>query len=1137
MQEYLADLHIHSRFSLATSKKLNLPLLAAWAGLKGLKVIGSGDFTHPKWRDELRENLRFDEASRLYRLKDEGAASRALPGFPASGPGFGEGEGTAHVMLQGELSLIYKRGGKLRKVHVLVYMPDLAAADAFCLRLGQLGNLKSDGRPIIGLDAHDVLEMVLESHPEAFLIPAHIWTPWFSLFGSKSGFDRLEDCFADLAPEIFALETGLSSDPAMNRLWSALDSCRLVSNSDAHSGEKLGREANIFAGEISYPGILRALKTPEKEGGTFFRGTLEFFPEEGKYHMDGHRACGVRLSPEESRQCGGLCPVCGKALNIGVLNRVLELADRTSPLYPSLALSSAPNFCSLVPLPEILSEITGSPAKSRGVDLLYADLLGRFGTELHILRCAPEEDLARFLPPLGEAVRRMRRGEVRLSGGYDGEYGAVHMFDADELKDIRPGGGFGRHKKGAAQTLSLPGAKQQPKAVKENAPCPKDKWVRRGGFLFLDGEDDATDLPLAAGDTLSPASSAAGDAFSQPAPDVAPGRRLDGFSGALAGFLPDPADNAEQERAVTAGPGPVLVAAGPGAGKTHTLIARIRYLLNEGTDPGSILAATFTRRAAAEIDARLTAEFGAAFPLPRTDTLHALGLELWHKSQVAAPVLLNEESAFRVFAEANVGEKAQFLKMAWRSIGLDREKICPPMPEYEEQAVRYRAQKNAWNLADYTDLLEFFLERLAGDLYVAPYDHVLVDEIQDLSLLQLTLVEALVNSKGLAGEGFFGIGDPNQSIYSFRGAYKDSTSFFRRAWPNLELIRLKRNYRSRPGIVQSAAALLRVSAFAGMETDLVPQRREEAMIRLFSAPSAEEEAAWVAGRVGDLIGMGGHSLLDARKEVEASGIKRMESDHSPGDIAVLVRTHALAHVYRKALDARGIPVSEPAAEAFWSDERVSMILRAAGRRIGIAAIGEEERDELPELPTGVFDKGPLGVAAYLDKIPPFDPLFRQSAAFRALARAYEENGGWTGLLTFAALMDELEMVRAKGEKVQILSLHAAKGLEFRSVFMPALEDGILPYAGSMFLRGKAAEKIADSDPEEERRLFYVGMTRARDYLYLSHAGKRLFYGREIRLRPSPFLDSLPRDLLTRSALVTHSTRKETHLTLLPGKKA
>lgn len=295
MKKFIADLHIHSRFSIATSKNLSLPLLAAWAQIKGINVLGTGDFTHPEWRKEMEENLEYDEASGLYQLK------KSLPlAYDEALPALNIVPGQEHkvqqksplrFMIQGEISSIYKRGGRGRRMHNLVFMPNLEAANDLSLRLAAIGNINSDGRPILGLDSRDLLEMVLECHPEAFLVPAHIWTPWFSLFGSKSGFGSVEECFGDLSSHIFAMETGLSSDPAMNRLLSALDAYRMISNSDAHSGENLAREANIFEGEMSYKGILASLKEPEKSSNTKFLGTYEFFPEEGKYHGDGHRKC------------------------------------------------------------------------------------------------------------------------------------------------------------------------------------------------------------------------------------------------------------------------------------------------------------------------------------------------------------------------------------------------------------------------------------------------------------------------------------------------------------------------------------------------------------------------------------------------------------------------------------------------------------------------------------------------------------------------------------------------------------------------------------------------------------------------------------------------------------------------------
>ena len=310
MKYFRADLHVHSRFSRATSGRLNIRNLAAWSMIKGLSVMSTGDFTHPAWRDELRRDLAYDDNSGLYRVREKTPLETEIPGF--SRP---DGVSEPQFLIQAEISSIYKKGGSVRKVHNVVIMPSLESADKLSNKLAAIGNITSDGRPILGLDCEHLLEMVLETDERGVLIPAHIWTPWFSLFGSKSGFDALEDCFGSLSPHIFALETGLSSDPDMNRLWSALDRYVLVSNSDAHSGENLGREANLFEGTPSYDGIFDALRRAargEEGSGCTYRGTVEFFPEEGKYHLDGHRACNVVLEPEESMKIGNICPVCGK---------------------------------------------------------------------------------------------------------------------------------------------------------------------------------------------------------------------------------------------------------------------------------------------------------------------------------------------------------------------------------------------------------------------------------------------------------------------------------------------------------------------------------------------------------------------------------------------------------------------------------------------------------------------------------------------------------------------------------------------------------------------------------------------------------------------------------------------------------
>lgn len=406
----IADLHIHSRFSMATSKEGTPENLDFWARKKGISLIGTGDFTHPVWREELKERL-VSEGNGLYRLRDAYVKEESRK-FP--------GEGTRFVV-SGEISSIYKKNGKTRKVHNVILLPSLEAADAMAQRLEKIGNIHSDGRPILGLDSHDLLEMMLDVCPEGILIPAHIWTPHFSVLGAKSGFDSVEECFEELAPYIHALETGLSSDPAMNWRISKLDRYQLVSNSDAHSPSKLGREANLLDIDCSYEGLYRAIQT-----GEGLEGTVEFFPEEGKYHFDGHRKCGVSLSPVEAERLGGICPVCGKKLTMGVDHRVEQLADRAEGFVKK----DGKKYESLVPLPEVISACMGYSTASKKVQGCFEQMIQTLGTEFDILRNVPSEDIKSCAGErIAEGIENVRTGNVKRIPGYDGEYGKIELFE------------------------------------------------------------------------------------------------------------------------------------------------------------------------------------------------------------------------------------------------------------------------------------------------------------------------------------------------------------------------------------------------------------------------------------------------------------------------------------------------------------------------------------------------------------------------------------------------------------------------------------------------------------------------------------------------------------------------------------
>lgn len=1004
MDTFLADLHIHSRFSRATSKGLDPPALAAWAQVKGISVVGTGDFTHPGWMDMLEEFLSQGQDGLLY-LRENHDLSGRVPGFEH------EIRPRTRFILSSEISSIYKQGGKVRKIHNLVFMPGLEQARNFNQKLARVGNLESDGRPILGLDSRSLLEMVLEIDPMAYVIPAHIWTPWFSLFGSKSGFDSIEECFKDLSSHVFALETGLSSDPEMNWMWSRLDRFSLVSNSDAHSAENLGREVNIFQGGMSYEGIYRALR---REGLSHrFLGTLEFYPEEGKYHLDGHRKCGVVMDPAQTRTRKGLCPVCGKEVTVGVLNRVMSLADRESPAKPPFQ----PGYYSVIPLKEILSELLGVGPRTKKVQAFYNGLILRFGPEMDILRKVPAEDLGRYSSVLATALTRMRSGEVIREPGFDGQFGRISVFSQQERREFKKGKGI----------VDLPRSGEEKKYQR----MPMSPFFSSGQVV-----PDKEEAVL----------------------------------------------NPEQEEAAGYREDPVLVMAGPGTGKTRTLLARAQALMYSGINSRQILILAFTRKAALEIQNRLARDHGPEQSLPRAETIHAMAYEYWQSIYGEQPLILGEDEARKVFSTANPELKGSSIKEAWENLALARERREP----ISEPGHNYNRQKQDWNLVDYSDLLEFWLEEIESGQYVRPFTHVLVDEIQDLSLLQLDLIRNLLPG---TGQGFFGIGDPRQSIYGFRGAHSNVREVLSGYWPELKIIRLGRNYRSSQVILDFAQSLF------PDDPKLEAQIDTAAGIYFFQAVNSAQESQWVGEKIQDLLGGTSHWQSDA-----APGRTYL----APSDIAVLVRFKGLMPVLEKELQRKGIPVSIPEDQPYFKDPRIELILQAVGRVMGIA-----RENKVFDCPEKILAGGPKSLAAYLEDVPPFDRIFWQGKAFKTLEQEYARLGGWTGLMSQIKLESELAQVEIKAQKVMIMTMHAAKGLEFEAVFLPCLEDGIIPFAGTDVLLGQIDPGEKKWDPDEEKRLFYVALTRARRFLFLSLAGSRKIFGRQVNLKKTRLLGDLP----------------------------
>jgi len=1034
---FLADLHIHSRFSRATSRELTLPNLHAWAQRKGIFLVGTGDVTHPEWLEELADQLVPVEEG-LFTLRPD-LAEEAAYRVPAVC------RGPVRFLLQGEVSSIYKHDGAVRKVHSVVFLSGLPGARRFLAALDRLGNVRSDGRPILGLPARDLLEVLLEADPGGRLVPAHVWTPWFSLLGSKSGYDSVEACFDDLAGEIVALETGLSSDPAMNWRVSQLDRYGLISNSDAHSPQNLGREANEFDLEPSFPALFASLRP----GDPRFLGTLEFFPEEGKYHLDGHRKCSVRLTPAETAALAERCPACGGKLTVGVLHRVEELADRPAGVRPS----GARSYASLVPLPEVLAECLGVGKQARRVETLSNHLRETLGPEFSVLREVPVVEIERVAGPLvGEAVRRVREGKVHIAGGYDGEFGSVRLFTAEER----------RHLGGQGALFREP----HPRSVPPRRPLPPPAVLsqeqREPGSRAV-----ATQEGRAGVDSSRPAepekdASGGGDrAAGRTLPLFATDNPLEGLLDGL---------NPEQRAAVTAPLGPLAIVAGPGTGKTRTLTHRIAYRIRAGGVPADrVLAVTFTNRAAEELRGRLGALLAPdQAQQVRVCTLHRLGLDLLRAEATAAglppdfPVLGPEESdvLLRGLAPSGASRLREEVSRVRRG--------ARARPETGELVAAYEAALAQLGAVDLDDLVRRPVALLESDPQVrlrwqGRFRHVAVDEFQDLDPGQVRFLSLLAPE----GADITVIGDPDQSIYGFRGAAPQVFAAFAAERPSTRQVRLSRNYRSTATILEASVRMLGADeGGAGLVAFLAAGPR----VTLASAPTEAGEGEFVAREIEGLVGGTSHASLRAGR-----GDRERDGEASFADVAVLYRLRAQRPALEAALDWAGIPFRAVGEEPALLRGRGADLLR---RLRGLPRETRASR-AVQELLDG------LG-------LPPDHPA---TGAWHTGAAGAGTVGELLDLVALRAPEDDYD---PRAERVTLLTLHAAKGLEFPVVFVTGCEDGVLPHL----------REDEEPDLAEERRLLYVGMTRARERLYLTRAQRRTIYGRTAEARPSRFLAAI-----------------------------
>ena len=776
-----ADLHIHSRFSRACSKNCDIPGLAWWALRKGVTVVGTGDFTHPGWAEELRETLVPAEPG-LLQLRPDLADQLRRNSPPAC-------DRPVRFMLSAEISTIYRAGERTRKVHHLLYAPTLEAAGKITAALAKVGNLASDGRPILGLDSQHLLDITLNAGPGCYLVPAHIWTPWFAVLGSKSGFDVVADCYGDLAGQVFAVETGLSSDPPMNWTCSSLDRYRLVSNSDAHSPPMLGREATTLDVELDFFAIERALRT-----GAGLHGTVNFFPEGGRYHLDGHRKCGVRLEPGQSAAHGGMCPGCGKPLTIGVLNRVTELADRPAGYRPAGAAGSV----NLVSLPDVVGELLQAGPKSKKVNAEVSRLVAALGPELAILLDTPPGELSRAGGSLlGEAITRLRAGAVHKEAGYDGEYGVIRLFGPGELDrgtaalfDMTAPGSLA----GAVPAPRRPGRRTAP--AWEGGPAGEDPARDRGrhGPAGRPRRDQAA-RHGAACDGAAAASAAKDHAAGPGAADQTVGE-LGSLGEATGGSLLDRLD--PEQRAAAAAGAPLMIIAGPGTGKTRTLTHRLAAAVAEqGVPPGACLALTFTRRAAQEMRERLTALLGRRAAQLTVTTFHGLGLMILREHHELAGLA----PGFAVADDKTVLEVATGLAGTARG---GRALLAGAAADPQRREL-LREGLAARDLVDFDGLVELAVAVLDGAPAVAArlrerWPRISVDEYQDIDAAQYALLRLLAGD----GTGLTVIGDPDQAIYRFRGADVGFFLRFGEDYPGAATAALTANYRSSPAIVAGA---------------------------------------------------------------------------------------------------------------------------------------------------------------------------------------------------------------------------------------------------------------------------------------------------------------------------------------------
>jgi DNA helicase II / ATP-dependent DNA helicase PcrA len=1140
--KFIADLHIHSKFSIATSKNLDLENLYIAAQLKGITVIGTGDFTHPGWFAEIKEKLTPAEPG-LFKLKEKIAkiCDKEVPISCRS---------KVRFILSCEISNIYKKDGKVRKNHNLIFFPDLKKAESFNNKLDKIGNIKSDGRPILGLDAKNLLEIMLDTSDQAFFVPAHIWTPWFSVMGSKSGFDSIEECFEDLTPYIFAVETGLSSDPPMNRRLSLLDNLTLISNSDAHSPMKLGREANLFNTDLSYYDIRSAIKEGDKKR---FLGTYEFFPEEGKYHLDGHRKCNIRFMPKETIKNKGICPVCLKPLTLGVLYRVEELADRPEKINPE----PKNPFYSIIPLTVILSEILKVGQGSKRVKQKYNNLLKTFGPEFKILHETNNETLERSgILLLAEAIKRMRNKKITLLPGYDGEFGKVKIFSQEE-----------REKLSSQQPLFIFNPLKKESAKKEvEKKVYIEKQKKRKQIVTEKKKDE---------DILSTL-------------------------------------NKDQKKAVLHKNGPLMIIAGPGTGKTRTLTHRIAYLIKEKkASPENILAVTFTNKAAIEMRERLEILIKKNIKFPRIATFHSLCFKiLQEQDDIPRLSIIDDDDRRPLILEAikdikkkgiNINESPKILlnkivSAKQQLLGTDDDlKDIAGEKNTESFTILYKAYQNLLStqkLCDFEDLIFFVVKLFENNdrinkKYTNKFQFVFVDEYQDINHGQYRIIQALAPPDH-PNSNLCVIGDPDQSIYGFRGSDVKYFSHFTKDYTNTKIISLTKNYRSTETILEASYQIIKdkvsIKKTKNSERPDNPTTRVYSEIKglkkisILELLTEKAEAESISLAIEEMIGGTGHHSIDTGRVKDPYSAR----ERSFSDFSVLYRTKTQNRIITDVFNKRGIPFQVVSKDKIFNIKHIKQTMSLlkiiegvgsytdiekvikiitpgiSGQTVDIfiswaknnqfslkKAMAASGRFPLPEmsrqrqinfhtfinsflrLKKEMKDMTVEKKLLYISENTKLKTIAESSPesieAFNELIDVSKNHGKNTGeFFTATALKTDTDTYYPKAEKVSLMTMHAAKGLEFPVVFISGCEKGYIPF------EREAGNKI---DINEERRLFYVAMTRAKERLYLTHTKKRRIFGKTVLRDLSPFVEDIEKKLRDHESPVPKKKKRPIQLEL------